>query len=42
MLNENLPAPDLIVIDGGKGQINVAMEVLQSLNMSIQSLACQR
>lgn len=35
VLNEGLPAPDLIVIDGGKGQINVAMEVLESLNMSI-------
>lgn len=35
VLNEGLPAPDLIVIDGGKGQVNVAMEVLESLNLSI-------
>lgn len=26
--------PDLIVIDGGKGQLNVALEVLKSLNIS--------
>ena len=27
--------PDLIMIDGGKGQVNVALEVLQSLNIDI-------
>ena len=27
--------PDLIMMDGGKGQINVALEVLQSLNIDI-------
>ncbi|WP_019120237.1 excinuclease ABC subunit UvrC [Brevibacillus massiliensis] len=29
LLKENQPLPDLIVIDGGKGQISAAMEVLQ-------------
>lgn len=29
VLKENLPLPDLIVIDGGKGQIHAAMEVLE-------------
>lgn len=27
--------PDLIMMDGGKGQVNVALEVLQSLNIDI-------
>ncbi|MGL5353262.1 MAG: excinuclease ABC subunit UvrC [Clostridium sp.] len=27
--------PDLIMMDGGKGQVNVALEVLESLNISI-------
>lgn len=27
--------PDLIMMDGGKGQVNVALEVLQSLNINI-------
>ena len=35
VLNENLPRPDLIIIDGGKGQVGVAQEVLDSLNMQI-------
>ena len=30
-----MPAPDLIVIDGGKGQVAIAQEVLSSLNMTI-------
>lgn len=35
VLNEGLPTPDLIVIDGGKGQVKVAQDVLSSLNMKI-------
>lgn len=27
--------PDLIMMDGGKGQVNIALEVLESLNISI-------
>ena len=27
--------PDLIMMDGGKGQVNVALEVLQKLNLDI-------
>ncbi|NGQ94413.1 excinuclease ABC subunit UvrC [Brevibacillus sp. SYP-B805] len=30
VLKENLPLPDLIVIDGGKGQIAAAMDVLEN------------
>ena len=35
VLNEGLPPADLIVIDGGKGQVNVVKEVLNSLNFQI-------
>jgi len=35
VLNEGLPTADLIVIDGGIGQVNVVKEVLQTLNMTI-------
>lgn len=42
VLTEKLPLPDLIVIDGGKGQINAAKEVLEDeygLNIPICGLA---
>ena len=36
VLKENLPLPDLIIVDGGKGQIEVAREVLEDeLGLSI-------
>ena len=35
VLKDDLPRPDLILVDGGKGQINAAKEVLNSLNMNI-------
>ncbi len=35
VLKDNLERPDLIIVDGGIGQINVAREVLSSLNMNI-------
>lgn len=35
MLKENLEKPDLIIVDGGMGQIHVAREVLDSLCISI-------
>lgn len=31
--NENLPRPDLILVDGGKGQVSSARKVLQALEM---------
>ena len=36
VLKDNLKKPDLILVDGGKGQINAAKEVLKSLNMNIK------
>ena len=35
VLKDNLERPDLIVVDGGIGQVNVAREVLQELGMDI-------
>jgi len=36
LLMENLDAPDLILVDGGKGQLNAAQEILTSLNLDIK------
>ena len=33
VLNENLERPDLVVIDGGKGQVNAAKEILRGLGL---------
>jgi excinuclease ABC subunit C len=33
LLNEKLTLPDLILIDGGKGQVNAAKEVLEALSL---------
>ncbi|MDI9356195.1 MAG: excinuclease ABC subunit UvrC [Chitinophagaceae bacterium] len=33
ILEEKQPLPDLIIIDGGKGQLNAAIESLQTLNL---------
>lgn len=35
VLSENLERPDLIIVDGGIGQINVAREVIKSLGLDI-------
>lgn len=35
VLMDNLERPDLIIVDGGKAQINAAEEVLNSLNLDI-------
>lgn len=36
VLKDNLVKPDLIIVDGGIGQMNVAKEVLKSLNLDIK------
>ncbi len=33
LLNENAGLPDLVIIDGGKGQLNAALETLDELNL---------
>ncbi len=33
--NERLPRPDLILIDGGKGQVGAAQEILDALDLAI-------
>lgn len=33
---ENMPLPDLLIVDGGKGQLNVALAVLAGLGMTGQ------
>ena len=35
VLKDNLERPDLIIVDGGIGQINVARDVIDSLNLNI-------
>ena len=35
VLKDNLERPDLIIVDGGEGQVNVAREVLNELGMDI-------
>ena len=39
VLNEGLPIPDLILVDGGKGQVGAAKGVLEALGMSEVPLA---
>ena len=35
VLKDNLERPDLIIVDGGEGQVNIAREVLMELGMNI-------
>ena len=35
LVSENAPLPDLILVDGGKGQIHAALNVLKELNLTI-------
>ena len=35
VLNDNLTKPDLILVDGGKGQINAATDIIKSLGLEI-------
>ncbi|MEJ5360967.1 MAG: excinuclease ABC subunit UvrC [Spirochaetota bacterium] len=39
LLNEGLPIPDLLVIDGGKGQLSRAREVMEALECSVPVIA---
>ena len=39
LLEENSELPDLIVIDGGKGQLNAAMKSLESLGLKLPCIS---
>ena len=39
LLNENLPFPDLILIDGGKGQLHAVEAILKALEIDIPLIA---
>jgi excinuclease ABC subunit C len=39
LLEENSELPDLIVIDGGKGQLNAAIKSLESLGLNIPCIS---
>ncbi|MGD9015066.1 MAG: excinuclease ABC subunit C, partial [Candidatus Omnitrophota bacterium] len=44
LINEGLPSPDLIIIDGGKGQLNIVKNKLAELGVrsSVISIAKQK
>lgn len=42
VLKDDLIRPDLIIVDGGIGQINIAREVIDSLNMNIQVVGLKK
>ena len=42
VLKDNLNRPDLIIVDGGIGQLNVAREVLKELNMNIPTAGLKK
>lgn len=42
VLKDHLPFPDLIIVDGGIGQLNVAREVLRDLNLNIPTVGLKK
>lgn len=42
VLKDNLPRPDLIIVDGGIGQMHVAREVLSGLNLDIMVVGLKK
>ena len=42
VLKDNLPRPDLIIVDGGIGQMHIAREVLSSLNLDIMVVGLKK
>lgn len=42
VLKDNLERPDLIIVDGGIGQMHIAREVLSSLNMNIMVVGLKK
>ena len=42
VLMENLDKPNIIIVDGGKTQVNVAKEIIDSLNLNIKILGLKK
>jgi len=42
VLLEKLPIPNLVLVDGGKGQVNIAEEVLKQLNLEVMVLGLKK
>ncbi|MDD3392303.1 MAG: excinuclease ABC subunit UvrC [Bacilli bacterium] len=42
VLTDNLVRPDLIIVDGGLGQINIAKKVLETLNLNIPVIGLKK
>lgn len=42
VLKDNLSKPDLIIVDGGIGQLNIAREVLKELNLNIPTAGLKK
>jgi len=42
VLKDNLAKPDLIIVDGGEGQLNIAREVIDSLGLDIPSIGLKK
>lgn len=42
LLINNLEMPDLVIVDGGKGQVNKALKALEDLNINIPVLGLQK
>ena len=42
VLKDNLERPDIIIVDGGIGQINAAREIINSLNMNIEVIGLKK
>lgn len=42
VLKDNLEHPDLLIVDGGIGQINIAKEIIDSLNLNINIVGLRK
>ena len=42
VIKDNLERPDLIIVDGGIGQLNIAREVLKELNLDIPTVGLKK
>jgi excinuclease ABC subunit C len=40
--HEDWPQPDLIIIDGGKGQLNITLKILKKFNLDILAIAVSK